>query len=787
MTWERVAFGVLGPVVAEGDGGALALKGPRHRAVLARLIVARRRVVPVARLVEDLWDEPPAGAVGAVQTFVGALRRALEPDRPPRTRARLLVTEGPGYALRAAPDAVDAWRFEAAVGAATTLPPTAALRRLGEALELWRGPAYAEFEAEPWTRAERSRLAELRLRAVEQRAETLLALGRPAEAVPDLDAHLTDHPWREDAWRLLALALYRSDRQADALSALRRARTTLTTHLGLDPSPRLRHLQSAILTQDPGLDASAPTPPTTPLGPLAAATWATPGQPPDPVATMPAAGPTTSAGPPTTTGPGAGPVTLTGPPTTAEPGTPPGQTAGPGMPTGRTSCTPAVAGSGALAGTQEPTTEAGGSAVSGAGALGGFGAGERAGGAARVWDEVAAVYGRTVGGGARARLEAAVGLIRNLAVTGGGGLEAARQHRLAAITAAEECGDPELTARVIGAYDVPAIWTRSDDPELAARIVGAAERALAALPSLPEGSAARCRLLATVALESRGTRSPRGPEAAREAEGIARRLDDPALLVFVLNGAFMQACTRAGLAPRRDAIGAELVAVAARHGLVTYEVLGHLVRLQARCALGDFAAADGHAAAADRLAARHELPLVGVFTEWYAALRLAAAGQTARAEAAYRAAAGRLAGAGMPGVERGLLPLALLCLRLSGGERSAAREAGRGVVDLGADWGPYRPWAEPFALPADQARAALRALPEPPADLLYEALCCLEAAAALELGDRDTLHRAHARLLPASGQLAGAASGLLTVGPVDRHLSAIAAALDGARPAQPGR
>ncbi|MFD7501662.1 BTAD domain-containing putative transcriptional regulator [Streptomyces sp. NPDC059850] len=900
MTWERVAFGVLGPVVAEGDGGALALKGPRHRAVLARLIVARRRVVPVARLVEDLWDEPPAGAVGAVQTFVGALRRALEPDRPPRTRARLLVTEGPGYALRAAPDAVDAWRFEAAVGAAATLPPTAALRRLGEALELWRGPAYAEFEAEPWTRAERSRLAELRLRAVEQRAETLLALGRPAEAVPDLNAHLTDHPWREDAWRLLALALYRADRQADALSALRRARTTLTTHLGLDPGPRLRRLEADILAQDPALEAPpgmiapacgepSPTPPlpepgAPPRTPLGLRPSPRPGRCPAP-RRGPAPGSRLGLAREATTD--SGPAPSSGPP----PGPPP---------------------------TAEATTRAAPE--------------EPPGAAARVWAEAADVYGRTVGGGARARLEAAVGLIRNLAVTGGDGLEAARQHRLAAITAAEECGDPELTARVIGAYDVPAIWTRGDDPELAARIVGAAERALAALPSPPEGSAARCRLLATIALESRGTRSPRGPEAAREAEGIARRLDDPALLVFALNGAFMQACTRAGLAPRRDAIGAELVAVAARHGLVTYEVLGHLVRLQARCALGDFAAADGHAAVADRLAARHELPLVGVFTEWYAALRLAAAGRTARAEAAYRAAAGRLAGAGMPGVERGLLPLALLCLRLSGGERSAREAADRGVapgagggvdlgaargadpsagrstdldagqgadpgtglgvdlgadwgtnlgagrgaapgadrstdpgagqgadpgaglgvdlgvgrsadpsagqgadpgadrstdpgaglgvgpstdqgidpstdrsadpgadrgidpsagrgvglgadlgVDLDADWGPYRPWAEPFALPAEKARAALRALPEPPADLLYEALCCLEAAAALRLGDRDALHRAHARLLPASGQLAGAGSGLLTLGPVDRHLSAIAAAL-GPRP-----
>ena len=659
---EPVRFGVLGPVVAEGDRGVLALKGPRHRAVLARLIVARHRVVPVSHLVEDLWEEPPPGAVGAVQTFVGALRRVLEPGRPPRTPARLLVTEGLGYALRAEPDAVDAWRFATTVAAVPELPPAQALERLREALGLWRGPAYAEFEREDWSRAERSRLAELRLRAVEQQAEARLALGRAAEAVPDLDAHLADQPWREDAWRLLALALYRSGRQCDALAVLRRARAALVDRLGVDPGPRLRALEADILAQDPRLDLPA-----------------------------------------------------------------------------------------------DPVTAA-----------------------ARLWTQAAAAYDRTVAAGARARLESTVGLIRNLAVTGGEGLEAARQHRMAAITAAEEFGDPELTTRVIGAYDVPAIWTRSDDPELAEQIVAAAERALAALPEGGSYDAARCRLLATIAVEMRGTRLARGPRAAREAERIARRMEDPALLAFALNGVFMQSCTEAGLAPRRDAIGAELVALAARHGLVTFEVLGHLVRLQSCSARADFPAADECAAAADRLAERHELPLVGVFTAWYRALRPAACGQRSRAEAAYRVAAARLDGSGMPGLRPGLLPLALLCLGLADGPGSAPRVAER--LDPGTDWGPYRRWVDPLVLLGGdrraEARAALRALPQPPADLMYEALCCLQAAAALELGDQVVLARLRTRLRPAAAELAGAGSGLITLGPVDRYLTAITAALD---------
>lgn len=172
----------------------------------------------------------------------------------------------------------------------------------------------------------------------------------------------------------------------------------------------------------------------------------------------------------------------------------------------------------------------------------------------------------------------------------------------------------------------------------------------------------------------------------------------------------------------------------------------------------------------DRLAARHDRPLVAVFTDWYGALRLAASGSPYDiAAAAYRAAATRLDGAGMPGLERGLLPLALLGLRLAHGRAAE--------VDPGADWGPYRPWAEPFALLADgrtaEARTALAALTEPPPDLLYEALCCAEAALALRLGDRAALERTHARLLPAAGELAGAGSGLLTFGPVDDWLAAI--------------
>ncbi|NYH55143.1 DNA-binding SARP family transcriptional activator [Nocardiopsis arvandica] len=1059
----EVAFGVLGPVEAVGAHGPLDLRGPRHRAVLARLLAAEGRVVPLDRLVADLWPEPPDGAVAAVRTFVFALRRSLEPGRAAREPARLLVTAPPGYALRTAPETVDAQRFEADLERAGALLARGrshqALAALEEALTLWRGPAYAELTAHPWARAEADRLEGLRLLAVERRFEALLELGRAQETVPALQAHTRDHPLREDAWRQLALALYRSGRQGDALLSLRRARQTLVEELGVDPGPGLRRLEADILDQAPHLTPRTPattradthqeTVPALP-GPaphplvgrdrelesleraaasaaprtaarvalvsgeagagktalahtltqrLAAAGWTTAwGRCPehegaprawpwtqiataltatagsDTAATgaagsaAPSADPAAArfhalreavrllataterapvllvlddlhrAGPETldlvtalTSEALPGPALLVGtyrtgevhPALTAalarlaprEPariyvgglpeiatdtlvralaghdvhtrdlhtihrrsgGNPffarelarllaaEGSTALDTVPAGvrdvirhRLDALPpparrllrqaAVIGrevdtevlaalspgeeelldaldaalrAGFLTEQDDPAHRDGTHPLRFAHALvrdtlyedisrprrahwhtaaaeaiealhpdraawlaHHFGrAGTRATAAraahharraalqaqerfapheaARLWREAVTAHARSGETDQRLHLEAVMGMVRALAVTGR--LEQARHHRAQAVTAAEDVGDADLTAQVITAFDVPAVWTRNDDEEMARRIAGAAERTLAALPRTHREQ--RGRLLATLALELRATPEGRGRRAARQAEEIARDLDDPALLALALNARFMHSFERAGLAPRRVEIGEELVDLAARHHLVTFQVLGHLVLLQAHGALADLAAADAHAEAADQLGARYELPLVGVLTRWYRALRMSAAGRVDEAEAAYRTASTRLAGAGMPGVEQGILPLALLCLRVRGAEPVP--------VDLRQDWGPYAPWARALARPG----AHDEPVPQAPPGLLQEALTCLAARAATAAGHRDAMERAYRQLLPARGELAGAGSGLLTLGPVAQHLGDLARTL----------
>ncbi|WP_326822908.1 BTAD domain-containing putative transcriptional regulator [Streptosporangium sp. NBC_01756] len=260
---------VLGSFVAEVGGEPVPLGGPRQRGVLALLVAARGQVVPVDRMIEDLWrGEPPARALMSLQAYVSNLRRLLEPGRPPRTPARLLVSAAPGYALRLPPEAVDAWRFEGLLGQARTdTDLRAAQARLAEALGLWQGPAFAEVADDPWAAAETARLNELRLVATELHVAAGLRIGDPAAVVPEAERLTRDEPLREEGWRLHALALWSSGRQADALATLRRARGILAEELGLDPGPDLTALEEAILTQRTDVMRATvpPPPPTTPL------------------------------------------------------------------------------------------------------------------------------------------------------------------------------------------------------------------------------------------------------------------------------------------------------------------------------------------------------------------------------------------------------------------------------------------------------------------------------------------------------------------------------------------
>ncbi|WP_433604435.1 BTAD domain-containing putative transcriptional regulator [Dactylosporangium sp. CA-139114] len=259
---------VLGPLRIEVGGSPADAGGPRQRAVLARLAAAGGHVVPTDRFIDDLWQgEPPPKALAALQVYVSNLRRALEPGRAPRTPATVVVSMAPGYALRLPDEQVDAWRFESLLRRGSELSesdPREADRLLRAALDAWAGPAYAEFADESWATPEAARLEELRLACVEAAGRVALRLGRAALVVPELDRHVQEHPLREEAVHVLATALYRAGRQAEALAVLRQARDRLADELGVDPGPALRALEADVLAHAEHLSADAPPPPSAP-------------------------------------------------------------------------------------------------------------------------------------------------------------------------------------------------------------------------------------------------------------------------------------------------------------------------------------------------------------------------------------------------------------------------------------------------------------------------------------------------------------------------------------------
>jgi DNA-binding SARP family transcriptional activator len=246
---RRLEFRLLGPLeVIDGDR-PLPLGAGQQRTLFAMLLLHANEVVSTDRLIDALWGATPAPtAAKTVQVYVSRLRKELGDGR--------VLTRAPGYALQLDRSELDLARFEQLVGEAQRSEPERAADTLRTALALWRGPALADLTYESFAQPEIARLEELRWAALEQRIDADLAVGRHAELIGELGALIAEHPLRERLRGQLMLALYRSGRQAEALSAYRQAQRELADQLGLDPSEELKRLEQAILRQDPALEAA---------------------------------------------------------------------------------------------------------------------------------------------------------------------------------------------------------------------------------------------------------------------------------------------------------------------------------------------------------------------------------------------------------------------------------------------------------------------------------------------------------------------------------------------------
>ena len=253
-------FRILGPLEVLDDGRPLALGGSKQRALLALLLVHANQTLTSERLIDELWGEsPPANAPKTLQVHISRLRKALASDA---VGGPLFTREG-GYQLELDTDRLDSHRFEAlaAEGRSELAAerPQGALATLESALSLWRGPPLTDLAYEPFAQGEIARLEDLRLRVLEQLIEAKLALGGHAEVIAQLESLIAEHPYRENLRAQLMLALYRCDRQADALQAYQDARRQLVEELGIEPGERLRELEGGILAHDPALAAPAPS------------------------------------------------------------------------------------------------------------------------------------------------------------------------------------------------------------------------------------------------------------------------------------------------------------------------------------------------------------------------------------------------------------------------------------------------------------------------------------------------------------------------------------------------
>jgi DNA-binding SARP family transcriptional activator/DNA-binding beta-propeller fold protein YncE len=245
-------FRILGPLEVLDGQGIVELGAAKQRALLAVLLLHPNAFVSTSRLVEELWDEhPPATAEKLVQGYVHAVRKRLG--------AEAVLTQGPGYKLDLDGNSLDLLEFEHLVEEARAAAPSEAIRLRRRALALWRGPPLADVVLDGRAQVALARLEETRLATQLDAIEGELDLGRHADLIGELESLVAADPYQERAHGLLMLALYRSGRQTEALAAYQALRRRLDDDLGLQPSQKLRDLESAILRQDEALDARPPT------------------------------------------------------------------------------------------------------------------------------------------------------------------------------------------------------------------------------------------------------------------------------------------------------------------------------------------------------------------------------------------------------------------------------------------------------------------------------------------------------------------------------------------------
>lgn len=220
----------------------------RSAEILATLAAACPQGVPAERLSELVWDRNLAISSNAMYTAISRLRRQLVGT----SLDDLVVTDGLGYRLDVEPGSIDLVNFETRAKS-LIVARNSTVDELRHLLDLWTGEPFPSTTNNDLLVSWRHRLRELRAQALEVLGVRLTVSGRASEAISLCRDLVTNEPWRESAWSMLIVALYRAGQSEDALIAYRTAITQLREDLGLDPGPGLAALESKILNHDPEL------------------------------------------------------------------------------------------------------------------------------------------------------------------------------------------------------------------------------------------------------------------------------------------------------------------------------------------------------------------------------------------------------------------------------------------------------------------------------------------------------------------------------------------------------
>ncbi|WP_229789084.1 BTAD domain-containing putative transcriptional regulator [Thermopolyspora flexuosa] len=392
--------------------------------------------------------------------------------------------------------------------------------------------------------------------------------------------------------------------------------------------------------------------------------------------------------------------------------------------------------------------------------------------AARLWQQAIDAFDRAHPDGSepKRRLQLLLRQIKALALSGD--MAAARALRRKAMEAALPLQDLELTARIAASLAVPYKGMARDFTRTAWEIVDVTEKALVELP--PGEQSLRASLLATLALELEGSDTGRGQQASLEAEELARRSGDPALLAVALSGRLRQSYSIPAVG-EREAIGRELVEVGEASGQPAVQALAHLVLMECAAARGDFAEADRRIEAAERLAKQYDLPAPAAVAAWYAGQRLMIAGDYRGAEAAYRNAARLTARAGMLEGRQDLPLITSFCLALVEGRVAEMVEPLAEAHQRRAKW-TLDAYALALAAAGHERDARAIAAVRPPVrpDFLYELAMTWRAHAGMLLGDAGRMEEAYDTLGPFSDRIAGAGTGVVALWPVAQTLGDLA-------------